>query len=256
MGMRVGLCSVTFRALDPDAVLAAAVDAGVEAIEWGADVHVLPGDTAGAAAVARRCGEAGVAVASYGSYLAAGRSSAARLGPVLDAAEALSAPNVRVWCPFGAPPPPADAEGDALFGAAADDLAAWSAAAADRGLTLSLEFHVDTFTETAASTRRLLDAAGRPPALFTYWQPVDGRDAATELAAVAPDVSHLHVFHWTAGGERHPLADGAGVWPGLLGTTLGDRWPHERCAFLEFVRGDDPAQLVADARALRSWLAS
>jgi 3-dehydroshikimate dehydratase len=248
--MRVGLCSVTFRGLDPAAVLAAAVDAGVEAIEWGADVHVPPGDLVVAAEVAKRSGDTGIAVASYGSYLAAGKSSPGRLGPVLDSASALGAPNVRVWCPFGAPP----GCDDELFAAAARDLAAWSAEADRRGLTLSLEFHVDTFTETAESTARLLDAAGRPPALFTYWQPVEDRSPGEELAAVAADVSHLHVFHWTAGGQRHPLADGAEVWPSLLRTPLGDRFPHERCAFLEFVVDDDPAQLVGDAATLRSWL--
>ena len=249
--MKVGLCSVTFRALGPDAVVAAAVAAGIEAIEWGADVHVPPGELTVAADVARRSADAGIAVASYGSYLAAGKSAPDRVGPVLDTAEALGAPNVRVWCPFGAPP---DTDDD-LFDVAARDLAAWSAEAATRGLTLSLEFHVDTFTETAASTSKLLDAAGRPPALFTYWQPVAGRAAPDELAAVAADVSHLHVFHWTDGGRRLPLADGADGWPALLRTPLGGRWPHERCAFLEFVRDDDPAQLVADASTLRGWLA-
>ena len=253
--MRVGLCSVTFRDLDPDAVLRAAVDAGIEAVEWGADVHVPPGETAQAADLRRRCDDAGVAVASYGSYLAAGKTSSARVAPVLDTAEALGAPNVRVWCPFGAPP----GSDDDLFAAAAEALAAWAEAAAARRpqpLTLSLEFHVDTFTETAASTHRLLDAAGRPANLFTYWQPVAGRRATDELAAVAEDVSHLHVFHWGDGGQRHPLADGEAEWPALLCTPLGDRWAGERCAFLEFVRYDDPAQLVADAATLRSWLAA
>jgi 3-dehydroshikimate dehydratase len=249
--MRVGLCSVTFRGLDPDDVLAAAVAAGVEAIEWGADVHVPPGDLAVAAEVAKRSADAGIAVASYGSYLAAGKSSAERIGPVLDSASALGAPNVRVWCPFGAPP----GSDDGLFAAAARGLAAWSTEAEGRGLTLSLEFHVDTFTETAESTARLLDAAGRPAALFTYWQPVEGRSPGEELSGVAADVSHVHVFHWTDGGRRHPLADGAEVWPPLLRTPLGGRFPHERCAFLEFVLDDDPAQLVADAATLRGWLA-
>lgn len=248
--MKVGLCSVTFRGLDADAVLAAAVAAGIEAIEWGADVHVLPGDRRLAAEVGARSADAGITVASYGSYLAAGKSSPDRLGPVLETAEALGAPNVRVWCPFGAPP----SSDEGLFDAAARDLSVWSAEAGARGLTLSLECHVDTFTETAESTGRLLDAAGRPPALFSYWQPVEGRAAVDELAAVAADVSHLHVFHWTGGGRRHPLADGASTWPELLRTPLGDRWPHERCAFLEFVRDDDPAQLVADAATLRAWL--
>ena len=83
---RLGLCSVTFRRLSPGEVVAAAVAAGVDGIEWGADVHVPPGDRSVADEVARWCTDAGIACPSYGSYLAAGKSSAARLGPVLASA--------------------------------------------------------------------------------------------------------------------------------------------------------------------------
>jgi sugar phosphate isomerase/epimerase len=248
----LGLCSVTFRGLAPAEVIEAAVRAGVEGVEWGADVHVPPGDEATAAEVARRCKDAGIAVPSFGSYLFAGKSSAERVPAVLDTAAALGATNVRVWCPFGAPP----GTDDGLFRRAADDLAAWaSAAAADHGLTLSVEYHVDTFTETAASAAALLRAAGAPPNLFTYWQPVAGRPPLDEATAIAPHVSHVHVFHWTATGERRPLAEGEAHWPDLL-DTLADtptRFGGPRFAFLEFVRDDDPDQLVADAATLRRW---
>jgi sugar phosphate isomerase/epimerase len=248
--VKVGLCSVTFRALSAEDVVEAAVAAGIDGIEWGGDVHVPPGAIDVATDVARWCDAAGLAVPSYGSYLAAGKSRPDRLGPALATAHALGAANVRVWCPFGAPP----GHDDDLFRAAADALAAWSAEAGAAGCALSLEFHVDTFTETAASTAALLDAAGRPPALFSYWQPVTGRPAADELRAVAPDVSHVHLFQWEPDGERRPLAEGAATWPSLLGTPLGERWTGDRYAFLEFVRGDEPAQLVEDAATLRSWL--
>lgn len=248
---RPGLCSVTFRKLAPADVIAAAVAGGLEAIEWGADVHVPPGDEATARDVGQRTEDAGLACPSYGSYLAAGASSPDRLAPVLATATALGAANVRVWCPFGARPG-SDAD---LFARTAGDLAVWAAAAADLGLTVSTEFHVDTFTETAAGTHDLLDAAGRPDNLFTYWQPVDGRPLQDEARAVAADVSHVHVFHWVDGGARRPLAEGE-TWPSLLGVlATGNRFDGDRFAFLEFVRDDDPVQLVADAATLRTWLA-
>lgn len=251
MSLRIGLCSVTFRSLTPDDVVDVAVSAGVEGIEWGADVHVPPGDAEAATALARRCGDAGIAIPSYGSYLAAGKSSAAKVAPVLDTAAALGAGNVRVWCPFGSPP----GSDGAGFAETAAALAAWSADAEARDLTLSLEFHVDTFTETAASTARLLAAAGRPSNLFTYWQPVRGHDPVAEAAAVAADLSHVHVFHWRDDGERRPLAEGDATWPTVLSSVTDGRWAGDRYAFLEFVRGDDPDQLRADAATLRGWLA-
>lgn len=249
-GLRPGLCSVTFRALAPDEVLAAAVAAGLVGIEWGADVHVPPGEEALAASVAARCADAGVACPSYGSYLFAGKSSPDRVTPVLATAQSLGAGNVRVWCPMGAPP---GSDGD-LFARAADDLAAWASRAADLGLTVSTEFHAGTFTETAEGALALLAAAGRRPNLFTYWQPVAGRPLEDEAEAVRADVSHVHVFHWTETGERRPLAEG-GRWPALLGELArASRFDGERFAFLEFVRDDEPDQLVADATTLRAWL--
>jgi sugar phosphate isomerase/epimerase len=254
---RLGLCSVTFRALAPAEVIDVAVAAGIEGIEWGADVHVPPGDEHAASAVAKRCAESGVAIPSYGSYLVLGgqddrtgrRARPERLAQVLATAVELGAGNVRVWCPFGAPP----GSDEDLFARAAADLAAWSSSAADAGLTISLEYHVDTFTETAESAAALLAAAGSPPNLFTYWQPVAGRPLLDEARAIADHVSHVHVFHWEAGGERRPLAEGD-HWPALLDVLRGPtRWAKERFAFLEFVRDDDPAQLVADAATLRSW---
>ena len=250
-GLRPGLCSVTFRQLPPDDVLGAAVAAQLDGIEWGGDIHVPPGDEELARRLGQRCADAGIACPSYGSYLAAGKSGRHRLEPVLATAVALGAGNVRVWCPFGAPP----GSDDDLFGRAADDLAAWAVAAGEHGLTVSTEFHVDTFTETAESTAALLDAAGRPDNLFTYWQPVRGRDLAAESAAVHLDVSHVHVFQWADDGDRRPLLEGE-HWPALLAVlATATRFEGDRYAFLEFVRDDGPEQLIADAEVLRRWLA-
>lgn len=249
-GLRPGLCSVTFRARSPEAVIDAAVAARLDGIEWGGDVHVPPGDEASASALAARCADAGVACPSYGSYLAAGKSARHRVAPVLATAVALGAANVRVWCPFGAPPG-SDAD---LFTRAADDLAAWSAEAAELALSVSTEFHVDTFTETAESTAALLEAAGRPANLFTYWQPVRGRPLEAEAAMVHADVSHVHVFHWADDGDRRPLGEGE-RWPALLeGLSARTRFAGDRYAFLEFVRAERTEQLVADAGVLRTWL--
>lgn len=252
MTFRTGVCSVTFRSLAPADVIDAVVAAGLDGIEWGADVHVPPGEDALAADVRRRTDDAGLTCPSYGSYLAAGKSSPERTAPVLATAVALGATNVRVWCPFGAPP----GSDDELFRHAAADLATWSALAADAGLALSVEFHAGTFTETAAGARDLLDASGRPDNLFTYWQPVESTagTAADEAAAVRPDVSHVHVFHWRSGGERRPLAEGT-AWPSLLAELAGpSRFTGERFALLEFVRDDRPEQLRDDAATLRAWL--
>jgi hypothetical protein len=75
-------------------------------------------------------------------------------------------------------------------------------------------------------------------------------DALAALGAVLPYVSHLHVFWWRSDYTRLPLVDGAELWPDAL-RLAGDR---PRIAFLEFVRGDAPSQLQADAATLRQWI--
>ena len=258
MVIRPGLCSITLRDLEPAGVVDVAARAGLAGIEWGADVHVPPDDPAGAAEVGERTRQAGLAVASYGSYLRAGDPEActdAQVAAVLDAAVALGAPNVRVWTRWLAPADATDADRVEVV----DDLRRVVAGAAERDLTVSLERHVWTLTETTDATVALLEAVG-DPSLFTYWQPLDGvatPEALTELAVVGSWLSHLHVFQWTSIDERHPLADGAERWPAVLAGVAaaeGTRWPGDRWALLEYVRGDDPAQVAVDAATLAGWL--
>lgn len=250
--IRPGLCSVTLRALGIDDVARLAGECGLGAIEWGADVHVPPGD-AGAAARARAASDAaGVAIASYGSYaFAAAAPDEAETAVVLDTAAALGAPNVRVWAGFGGE---ADTPPSAALVAG---LVAFAAGAATRGLTVAMEFHGGTPTATVAGTRALLDAVGAPN-LFTYWQPPYWRGPTTpaadaaEITALGARLSHLHVYEWTPHADRLPLADGAERWAAVLDAVRA--LDGDRVAFLEFVAGDGPDVLRRDARTLCDWL--
>lgn len=249
--IRPGLCSVTLRALSPDEVIQVAAAAGLEAIEWGADVHLPPGDVPRATDLGRRSRDRGLECASYGSYLFAGRLSPGEVDAVLDTAVALGARNVRVWTDWVGPEPAAATRSRIVA-----DLREITLAAVERALSTSLEFHPGTLTETADSTLRLLadvDAAN----LFTYWQPPTGLGVEEVLAsweAVRHRVSHLHVFRWRSHEERLVLSEGADLWPAVLADPVPTTWSHDRIAFLEFVRGDDPAQVATDAATLRTWL--
>jgi len=259
MTIAPGLCSITFRSRRADEVLQLAVRAGVEGIEWGADGHVPPGGGPAVEALAARCRDVGVETVSYGSYLGFGPSDddeAGSVDAVLDSAEALGAPMVRIWTELGVvPDSPVDARQRVR-----DRTVTLADAIASRGLIAALEFHPGTLTHTAASTNLLLDEV-RQPNLKTHWQPDPAQsagDALTELARVTPRLAHLHTFAWgPAGlGDRHPLVDGAEVWRRAL--ALADRdapsLPGRRFALCEYVRGDDPDQLLADVRVLRRWL--
>ena len=255
--IRSGLCSITFRSLEAAEVVDLAADAGLDGIEWGADVHVPAGDLTVAGGIADRCWDAGLVCPSYGTYVMAGRTTIDEVARVADTAVALGATNLRIWTPFGVTPDaPVDERAEVVAG-----VAAASEVAAERGLTASLEFHPGTLTETAASALDVLADVDHPD-LFTYWQPdpaLDDQQAVTELRRVTDRLSHLHVFSWGTGfADRHPLAVGADLWqPALSAVPTVNPWTavgNDRWAFLEYVVDDDPANLAADAGTLRTWI--
>jgi sugar phosphate isomerase/epimerase len=258
MTIAPGLCSITFRSLTADEVLALTVRAGAEGIEWGADGHVPPGGGPDVEALAARCRDAGVEVVSYGSYLGAGPADGDETGAVaavLDSAQAVGAPMVRIWTEFGVTAASPESERSRVI----ERTAGFADAIAARDLLAALEFHPGTLTENAASTNRVLAALDRAN-LRTHWQPdpaLAATDAVAELALVAPRLAHVHTFTWGAAGiaDRRPLSDGVELWPAAL--ALADRegapLPGRRFALCEYVRDDDPEQFVVDVRTLRRW---
>jgi sugar phosphate isomerase/epimerase len=248
-----GLCSVTLRAHGVGTVAELAAACGLTAVEWGADVHVPPGDATAIERATAACGSSGVRAASYGSYLlAAGPPSADEVVRVLDTAVALGASNVRVWTPFGATVEDHPAVVRAL--------AAVAGRGAERGLTIGTEFHGGTPTATAAAAVALLGAVDAAN-LFSYWQPpywVPGAAPTDDVAAVTTigrRLSHLHVYEWTDAEHRRPLGDGTARWTAVLDAVAASPAPVDpRVAFLEFVAGDDPDALRRDAATLRAWL--
>ncbi|MEZ0490943.1 sugar phosphate isomerase/epimerase family protein [Kineococcus sp. TBRC 1896] len=251
--LTTGLCSVTFRQLEPPALLDLAAQAGLAAVEWGADVHVPAGDLAAARDVAARTADAGLLVASYGSYWRARPGD--DVAEVLATAHALGAPRVRVW---------AGEAGSAAAREPADRrpvvraLAEAVRRADDLGLRIGTESHGGTLTDTTASTLQLLaevdDLVGRP-ALTTYWQPtVDASDeeALGELGALVDRVSTVHAFSWGPGTRRNPLRAREALWTRVLTVLRGSGRDHD--VLLEFVPDDDPGALEREARALREWL--
>ncbi|WP_309120866.1 TIM barrel protein [Paenibacillus sp.] len=246
--IRTGLVSITFRSLSPARVAALAAEAGLEAIEWGGDIHVPHGDVAAAREAARWTREAGLAVASYGSYyrLAAGAEQSFDFDDVLSTALALGAPSIRVWAGDRG----SEGADDAWRGRATADARRIAEAAAREGVLVCLEYHARTLTDTCDSAIRLLREADHPN-LRTLWQPAVGGSPdrlLEELRRLAPWLEYVHAYHWE-GRERRPFAEGAEEWRFYLEAL--NALPGDRFALLEFVRDDAPPQLADDAKALR-----
>jgi sugar phosphate isomerase/epimerase len=247
-----GLVSITFRSRTPEEIIDLAAGAGLKTIEWGGDIHVPPGDLALADEVGRQTRESGLSVAAYGSYYRLGFSEAngAPFAPVLESALALGAPTIRVWAGGKGSNDTPPQERSAII---ADALRIADLAQAS-GVTISLEYHAGTLTDTRDSVQHLM-AETAHPALEFLWQPAHGETAEQNVARlreVLPRLRHLHVFHWwPTASDRRPLAEGTERWRRYLDILLGagETVP----CLLEFVRDDSTEQFLDDAVTLRDW---
>ena len=248
-----GLVSVTFRQLDPAAIIDLASRNGLSLIEWGGDVHVPHGDLIRAAEVGRLTRERGLQVAAYGSYYRVGSSEdGLSFRSVLETAVALGAPVIRVWAgSIGS-----EIADESIWESVTRDAERVASIAAEQGVRVTIEFHSDTLNDTPEGARRLWSNLTHP-GLCSLWQPLPTLDRARQdesLAVVLARLSHLHVYHWLPGPviTRHPLEKGRSEWAHWLSMIrLNER---EIPALLEFIENDDPEHLSSEAATLISLL--
>ena len=246
-----GLVSVSFRHLCAKDIVDLVQKAGLVGIEWGGDVHVPHGNFARAREVHRMTEAAGLRVAAYGSYYRVGaRDNEIEFEAVLETAAELKAPVVRVWA------------GDRGSGDASGTLRQKVVAesrligeeAAQVGIEVAYEFHGNTLTDDADSTRQLLRAVGHKN-VRCYWQPPTGPTVEQNLAGLDKIIgwlSNVHVFTWGPAHERFNLTEGRQAWPRYFEKIAGVQ--GDRFAMLEFFKNDDPEEFLADAETLKQWL--
>jgi 3-dehydroshikimate dehydratase len=248
--LSTGLVSITFRSLVPEEVLRLAVEARVQAIEWGGDVHVPVGDPDRAREIGRLTREAGLRVSAYGSYFRLGEGTA-KFESILATAVSLGAPTIRIWAGNRASAEYSPHERSQLI----EEASLVAEMARKAGLTVSLEYHGGTLTDTQNSVRALLQELNNPNIEF-FWQPSNGESTAAcadRLNDVLPRLRNVHVFHWwPTFKERLPLDEGEAAWRTYIEIV---RRSGRRVEFLlEFVRNDSPAQFLSDAATLRRLL--
>lgn len=250
---RTGLVSVSFRSRTPRQVLDLAIQAQLEGIEWGGDIHVPPSDTASAKRVGLMTREAGLAVVCYGSYYRCDSDAEVKFEDVLNAARHLETPTIRVWA--GRKGSVAATKAD--YAQVRAELVRLADMAAPHGITIATEYHSGTLTDTQESCARLhagLDRAN----LKTLWQPLCrsvGNDEVASnvrtLQAVLDNLQHVHVYEWkaTEGKQRPASLSGSEQWPHYLRTLQSrakDCW-----LLLEFLPEESLESLQQEAAALR-----
>lgn len=244
-----GLVSVTFRKLSPLEIVNLCMQAKLEGIEWGGDIHVPAGDLQRAKETRQLTLEHGLNVAAYGSYYRLG-SQTSPFEPVLETAYALGAPTIRVWAGTVGSEDASEAYWERVL-QESQHIADLSATV---GISISYEFHPQTLTDTIESTLRLLQTINHPN-ILTLWQPPVCSTCADNikgLAKLLPWLGNVHVFHWFPEYERCPLILGTEDWATYLSVISSDE--QERFLMLEFVKDDSMQAFLEDAQTLQSWL--
>lgn len=250
-----GLVSITFRQLSPQAIIDLVAEANLKTIEWGGDIHVPHGDTQQAQQVAQWTSDAGLTVAAYGSYYRLATDEMP-FSQVLDTTLALNAPTVRVWAGNKG-----SAEADDIYRQrVVDEARDIVEASAKTGITVSLEFHDNTLTDTEASAIALIEAVNHD-SLKLYWQPphrISDEAQLSSLQSFLPYLTNVHVFQWHRDHpqvrERYLLEQGEADWQPFL--ALLNTSQRDHATMIEFVRDDEPDNFKKDAATLLSWLAS
>lgn len=247
-----GLVSVSFRKIGRREIVEVAQKSGLTAIEWGGDIHVPHGDLQSAYDARTLTEAAGLKVAAYGSYF---RFTADPLPfeAVLATALTLGAPFIRAWAGSQGSATVTPHERENIVNRIRES----AEMAAKVQITLALEYHGGTLTDTVDSALALMQEIDHPSARL-LWQPdptVPHAQRLLDLQRVTPYLENLHVFQWTKPEDtvlRHPLAEGEPEWPTYL--QIANAVKGDRFALLEFVPTDEPASLPSEAAVLNGWL--
>ncbi len=242
-----GLVSVSFRNLSPEEVVQAMADSGLKYVEWGSDVHAPCTDTARLAQIVALQKQYGIICCSYGTYFRLGFTPIEELHDYIRAAKLLGTKTLRLWAGKKSSDLFASDERDDFF-----EICRQAAKIAeDAGVTLCMECHRRTYTETKEGALELMQAVNSP-AFRMYWQPsqaltIEGNVEYIRL--LKPYIDHLHVFHW-ANEIHYPLSEGKENWKAYFAEFSGDR-----AVLLEFMPDNRVESLPTEADTLRCIIA-
>ncbi len=241
---KTGICSVSFRKLQPQQIIKLAAEAGLDAIEWGSDVHASPKDKAALLAITEAQTAAGLHTSSYGTYFRIGTNSPDELHEYIEAAKILGTDTLRIWCGSKNYSELSEEERCAII----SESKACAKIAESHSAILALECHPNTFTDTPEGAIRIMEEVDSP-AFKMYWQrKTRGGDKAEDidyLSKIVKWLTNIHVFEYH-GGVQVSLSGAVGDWCEIL-SDISDG----RTLLLEFIPTGEPEALLAESLALR-----
>lgn len=249
-----GLVSITFRNLGCERIIELVKNSGLNAIEWGGDIHVPHGNLEKAEEVGHKTREADLKIAAYGSYYRVGcdNKEIGAFSKVLNTALKLEAPTIRVW----AGDKGSDEADSDWWEKVVEESRKIADMAADKNIKIAFEYHGGTLTDTDESALKLIKKINHPN-IYSYWQPPHNmslKERAQTLNNILPWLENVHVFYWTNSPERkrYALAQARNDW--LKYFEIMKKTDKDHFAMLEFVKGDNPDQFKQDALTLKNLI--
>jgi sugar phosphate isomerase/epimerase len=237
-----GLVSVSFRPLEPAAVVELCSANGLGYIEWGSDVHAPCQDTEKLREIVRLQNKYAIICSSYGTYFRIGVDAVEDIYPYIQAAKILGTDILRLWCGDKNYTDMSAQERDFII----SESKKLARIAEENGVTLCMECHNKTFTNCLSGAIELMEAVDSP-CFRMYWQPNQFRTLEENLEyaeKIAKYTKVIHVFNWE-GKEKYPLCQAIEIWKRYLSFFDGSQK-----LLLEFMPDGKPESLGAEAGAL------
>ncbi len=240
---KLGLVSISFRGHSPEEIIAEAKNAGLSCIEWGSDVHAPCEDINKLKEIKKLQEETGISCCSYGTYFRLGVNNTDELQKYIDAAKILGTDILRLWCGNKSSADYDEAEEKLLL----EECKKASETAENNGVTLCMECHNGTFTDTKEGAIKLIKTVNSP-AFRMYWQPnqfTEIEENKRYARLLASFTKTIHIFNWTAD-KRYPLSEAVALWKEYLSYFNGTQ-----TLLLEFMPDDKTESLKTEADSLK-----
>ena len=241
-----GLVSVSFRSLSPEEIVQAMANCGLQYVEWGSDIHAPCTDVERLDQIVALQKKHGITCCSYGTYFRLGVTPMEELPAYIRAAKRLGTNTLRLWAGKKDSQKITPQERDEFFAQCCQA----AKIAEDAGVTLCMECHNGTYTQTKDGALELMKHVNSS-AFRMYWQPNLSIEENVEyIRLLKPYIDHVHVYYWDAQ-TKCPLQKGENHWKTYLAELGGDR-----PLLLEFMHDNRVESLPAEAETLRSFIAA
>jgi hypothetical protein len=256
--IRLGLCSNFCITSDAKGVIAAAVAARLDVIEWASDVHLGAGEHRAAEELMIATLTAGLTTASYSTLYQAGAEDSGfkRFDALLAIAAILQSPLMRIYA-FFERAAVADRREDL-----ASELKRLGDRAAVKGITLCLSMGRGTGFDGYERATRLVAEAGHEFVRLAWEDLPTARpeDATRALEGLGGKAGLLIARCSSRDGKPRPLAEEAAAWRMRLGAFKRAEKDAKMSSFVLLGAPRDEgeagrASLAADAQALRELVA-